>query len=121
MKKNNYAKFYRVFKHDTAVTEVSSNNFITSLKPPKVIAVQGTSPVMAYSLPVGDAMFYGYLTKAEAMEKAKHGALLYIDLLIGRGESGIGTLKQYRMDHYEDLNVNLLEANIRKSENTLNN
>ena len=71
---------------------------------------------MPFKLPPDDAMFTGYADKAHAMEMAKAGALKYIDVLISEGSKGIEKLKQYREDHYEDLNTNLLDANIRKAE-----
>ncbi|WP_208394820.1 hypothetical protein [Mucilaginibacter gilvus] len=53
-----------------------------------------------------------YSLRSEAKEMAKAGALKYIDELIGQGESGLGTVLQYRMYHYEDLNINLIYSNI---------
>lgn len=124
MKKSNYTKYFRVFKYDTSVTEVSTNDF----KPIRAEAKRRESlpgdfrdtlciiPSNPYSLPADDCMFYGYSTRVHAMEKAKAGAQAYINLLTDRAEAGIQKLKQYRMDHYEDLNINLLEANIRRLE-----
>lgn len=50
------------------------------------------------------------------MEKAKAGALSYINKMITEVEQGIKKLVQYRNDHYEDLNSNLLDVNIRRLE-----
>jgi hypothetical protein len=57
-------------------------------------------------------MFYGYTTQVKAMEMAKAGALRYINSLIDLGEAGEKQLLQYRTDHFEDLEVNLVYANI---------
>jgi hypothetical protein len=65
-------------------------------------------------------MFYGYLNKAIAMEKAKAGALVYINQMVKEVERGIQKLEQYRNDHYDDLNVNLLDANINKIKRQMN-
>lgn len=128
MKQHNFIKYYRVFEHDTLVTEISSNDF----KPVKskqfkrgrlidrpVNAID-LIPSHLYSLPTDGTMFYGYANKAQAMKMAKAGALKYIDVLIGQADSSAEKLKQYRNDHYDDLNVNLVDANIRKAENELN-
>ena len=122
--KNNYLKYYRVFKNDTAVTEISANNFIPVIAHgfkrglpigEPVNAVHAT--VFAWSLPTDDKMFYGYLTRAHAMQKAKDGAVNYINQLIKEDAPGLQKLEQYREDHYQDLNVTLLDANIRRVEN----
>lgn len=128
MIRNNFIKFYRVFKNDTAVTEISSNDFkpIINLRTQQSITngqtvdVLITIPIKQYSLPADKDMFYGYFTKSHAMEMAKAGALKYIELLISKKNAGAVKLKQYRDDHYDDLNTYLLEANIRKAENDLN-
>jgi len=124
MMKSNYTRYYRVFKHDTAVTEVSTNTF----KPVTLkrilresfsgnpVDVLCTIPGNPYSLPADGEMFYGYLTLVEAMEKAKLGAQRYIGQMIKEVEQGIEKLQAYRSDHYQDLNVNLLDDNIRKLE-----
>ena len=44
-------------------------------------------------------MFYGYMDKVTAMEKAKAGALSYINKMITEVEQGIKKLVQYRNDH----------------------
>jgi hypothetical protein len=64
----------------------------------------GQIPGFQYSLPLDDSMFYGYTDKVTAMEKAKYGALKYINHMIREVEQGIKKLVQYRNDHYEDLN-----------------
>jgi hypothetical protein len=61
-------------------------------------------------------MFYGYPKLVTALKKAKAGALVYIEHLIRRDAEGLPALLQYRMDHYEDLNINLVEAAIRRVE-----
>ncbi len=110
MKQHNYSRYFRVFRDDTAVTEVSTNNFLPVN--PKHIKLQG----LAYTLPINEPLFYGYLTRIKAMEMAKAGALAHINVLIDQGKAGEHALYQYRFDHYEDLTVNLVEANIQKLE-----
>ena len=101
-------KYYRVYMNDTTVTEVSSNDF-------NRLNIKGFSVDVQYSIPPG-RMFYGYTTRAHAMEMAKAGALKYIESMIRQVKSGIDKLVQYRNDHYQDLNVNLLDSSIRKLE-----
>ncbi|MBC7915823.1 MAG: hypothetical protein H7Y07_17070 [Pyrinomonadaceae bacterium] len=119
IKKSNFFKFYRVFKNDTLVTEVSVNDF----KPAKKWKVKNGADLdnvilkPVYFLPKDGKMFYGYASKGHAMEMAKAGALKYIGMLISQAEKGISQLKQYRIDHYDDLNINLLDANIRLTKN----
>jgi hypothetical protein len=108
MQQHNFTNYYRVYQHDTAVTKVSANDF-------KHVITRIAFPP-AYSLPTDGTMFYGYLNQIEAMEKAKAGALAYIEGIIKKVDEGIDQLKQYRVDHYEDLNINLLDANIRRLE-----
>ncbi|PTQ93954.1 hypothetical protein C8P68_10711 [Mucilaginibacter yixingensis] len=122
-----FYRYYRVFKNDTAVTEVPVNNFkpfiIRKFKRglPTAFPVGGADmQQFYYALPPDDSMFYGYLDKAHAMEKAKAGALVYIYQMIGEVELGIKKLTQYRDDHYEDLNINLLDAQIRKLKKDMN-
>lgn len=120
--------FYRVYKHDTAVTEIRSNDFkpCTRVKFKRGLPIEQTADGTAgthqfyYALPPDELMFYGYLDKAQAMEKAKAGALVYIRQMITDVEQGIKRLIQYRRDHYEDLNINLLDAQISKFRNSMN-
>ncbi len=122
MKNNHFFKYYCVYKNDTTVTEVSVNDFKPvlhrlfkrGLPVTGFMDGLGQMPSFQYSLPPDDDMFYGYTDKVTAMEKAKYGALNYINNMIKEVEQGIKKLVQYRNDHYEDLNVNLLDANIRK-------
>lgn len=74
----------------------------------------GHLPYFESSLPSDNSMFYGYMSRITAMERAKAGALKYINNMIREIEQGIKKLIQYRNDHYEDLNVNLLDDNIRR-------
>ncbi|OOQ56593.1 hypothetical protein [Mucilaginibacter pedocola] len=127
MKNRSYICFYRVYKHDTVVTEVRSNDFKprTSAKFDRGLPVahpeeMNGSPQCYYELPPDELMFYGYLDKALAMEKAKAGALAYIGQMISDVEQGIKKLTQYRQDHYEGLNIDLLDAQIRKFRNSMN-
>lgn len=107
MKMQSIFRYYRVYQNQTAVTEVSVNDFRTV---PKI------SPDFdgAYSLPEENGLFRDYVDRAEAMEKAKVGALAYISGMISDVELAIAKLVKYRNDHHEDLNFNLLDANIRK-------
>lgn len=128
MLRKSFIKYYRVFKYATTVTEVSANNFVRlpavqfkrGLPVGEPVDVLISIPYFKYSLPPDEAMFYGYLTKAQAMEKAKSGALTYINKMIADVEQSIAKLKAYRMSHYEDLNINLLDANIRRVEKLMN-
>lgn len=69
-----------------------------------------------YRLLPQDERFVVYQDLVTALEKAKAGALAYIGRLISQGGAGLPELLQYRMDHYEDLNVNLTAANISRIE-----
>ena len=114
---------YRVYKNGTAVIKVSANDFKPVLArhfkrglPAESFLDADGHGIFAYSLPPDGQMFYGYGTRARAMEKAKAGALAYISQMIREVERGIERLRQYRLDHYEDLNTELLDANIRRLE-----
>ena len=127
MKSHHFIKYYRVYKNETAVTEVSANDF-----KPVLQRRFGTGPVGVtdpedvlcsiplYSLPPDENMFYGYLDKAIAMERAKAGALVYINQMVKEVERGIQKLEQYRDDHYDDLNINLLDDNINRIKRQMN-
>jgi len=108
MIQRNYSRYFRVFHNDTAVTEISTNDWrYVKVHPAKV------KPIV-YSLP--EPLFYGYLTLAKAMEMAKAGALAHINALIAMGRDGELALYEYRFRHYQDLAVGLVEANILKIE-----
>ncbi|UEG54067.1 hypothetical protein LLH06_03665 [Mucilaginibacter daejeonensis] len=126
--RNNFVKFYRVLHHDTTVTEVPAHDLkVTSLRvnekglplhhePERLV----NEVYAQYSLlPVAER-FYGYTSKVKAMEKAKQGALAYINGMLAEIEGGITRLKAYRSAHYDDLNTTLLDANIRKLEKEIN-
>ncbi len=125
MKQHNYTRYFRVFKRDTVVTEISTNDLSRrKLKAAGKNWLLGDTKIIlcaiadvAYKLPADHALFYGYSTKVKAMEMAKAGALSYINHLIDEGASGTERLLQYRRDHYQDLNINLVEANIHQPEN----
>ncbi|RVU02421.1 hypothetical protein EOD41_00325 [Mucilaginibacter limnophilus] len=128
MKQHSFTKYYRVFKHDTHVTEISVNDFLP-VTPQcfkrgwythRPIDEFSSIPSHAYTLPVDAEMFCGYTDKIKAMEKAKAGALNYINLMIKEVETGINKLKQYRNDHYDELNINLTDASIRRLEKEMN-
>jgi hypothetical protein len=112
-----YFKFYKVFKNETLVTEVFSNDF-KKFQPAyikiKIACALHSWQRRAFSLPADDAMFYGFTSRVRAMEFAKARALKYISKLIDKGDEGYNLLIKYREDHYEDLNVNLTDRNIRK-------
>jgi hypothetical protein len=118
-----YLKFYKVFKYGTSVIEVLTNDFRDL---PATCRVQNTHNSVNithkkdFSLPDGSHMFYGYISKVRAMEYAKAGALRYISKLIEEGEKSHGLLLKYREAHYDDLNINLTDRNIRKIESELN-
>ena len=110
MENYSFNKYYRVYKNGTAVTERPKNDFkVQQVRP-------GLAPALVLSLPSDDLMFYEYNDKIKAMEKAKSGALAYINTLINDALQAIGKLKKYRDEHYEDLNTNLVDSNIRRLE-----
>jgi hypothetical protein len=117
-----YLKFYKVFKNGTSVTEAFTNNF-ESFKPTltkiKAACASHSKEHPALFILEGEFMFYGFLSRIRAMEFAKAGALRYINKLIDSGKIGYKLLIKYREDHYEDLNINLTDRNIRKVELTL--
>jgi hypothetical protein len=120
--KKPYFKFYKVFKNDTAVNEVFTNDFkpfrSTYLKIKTACSLHSAIRP-AFSLVDDDHSYYGSLSRIKAMEHAKAGALKYIGKLIDGGEKSYNLLLQYREDHYEDLNINLVDRNIRKLERAL--
>lgn len=128
MRSNPYFRYYQVFKNDTAVTEISANNFRPIMRtkfkrglPSNILVNEGNGvDQFYYALPPDDLMFYGYLDKAHAMEKAKAGAQAYISSMVSQVEQGILKLTKYRNDHYEDLNINLLDVQIRKFRKSMN-
>lgn len=114
-----YCKFYKVDNNDTVVTEVSVNDF--KVFTPDYLKIKTACALHslacpAFFLPDSGQMFYGALSRIKAMEHAKAGALKYIAKLIEGGELSYGLLLKYREDHYDDLNINLTERNIRKLE-----
>jgi len=76
---------------------------------------------MAYTLRSGNEGVYLYTDIGQAMEKAKACAQDCIERLIAGGTEKMAALLQYRMDHYEDLHINLVDANIQKMENEMKN
>lgn len=104
-----YYKYYRVNKTNPTITELSVNDF------------RPAGP-RAAGLPVlqtGLGRFFLSTDIGQAMEKAKAWALADIQALIARGEEASPELLQYREDHYEDLNINLVDAHIQKEENAM--
>ncbi|MDF3079343.1 MAG: hypothetical protein K0S09_3232 [Sphingobacteriaceae bacterium] len=100
--------YYKVFKNQTSVTRVSANDF----KPGS--NNRNYPPHTTFHLPADSCMYYGYADKTDAMNNAKAGALIHINRLLGKGELGLKELAQYRIDHYDDLNITLLKGNINK-------
>ncbi|WP_207423295.1 hypothetical protein [Desertivirga brevis] len=107
-----FFKYYRVYKNRTEVAEVSVNDFHRPIPKGKERSLGSTS----YHLPSDNMMYYEYTGIVGAMERAKSGALKYITALIKEGEAGVARLLQYRVDNYENLNVSLVESNIRRIE-----
>ncbi|WP_256009083.1 hypothetical protein [Desertivirga xinjiangensis] len=121
MEKHRFNKFYRVFKNDTKVTEVSFNDFKQIVMPVEgqtrtggLSAEKLSVPERCYSLLPENEMFYGYDRRAQAMEMAKSGALKHIAALIAEGPGSTEKVYQYRFDHYEDLNINLRDSAIKQ-------
>lgn len=104
-------KFYRVCKNDTAVTEVSFNDFKPVIT--RNFSKESLSGNLTYSLVPAKDRFYGYELKTQAMEMAKAGALKHLEELIAEGPKNDKQVYQYRFDHYDDLNINLTDSNIR--------
>jgi hypothetical protein len=114
-----YFKFYKVFKNETSVTGVFTNDF--KRFKPTMIKIKAACALHSKEHPAlfileDEFMFYGFLSRIRAMEFAKARALKYISKLIDSGEKGYQLLLKYREDHYEDLNINLTDRNIRKIE-----
>lgn len=102
-----YYHYYRVDQHDTAIRQISVNDF----RPVRTGRITG--PLF---LQPGSPTYWLFTDIGRAMEKAKAEAQAYIGQLIARGEEGGSELLQYRIDHYEDLNINLVETNVEKQE-----
>ncbi|QEC78992.1 hypothetical protein [Mucilaginibacter ginsenosidivorax] len=101
-----YYRSYRVDKNDTGIKIIPANDFKPNNR--RLIARDHA----AYTLQPGYEQYYQTTDLVKAMEKAKEGALACIEALIDQGETGKDALLQYRIDHYEDLHVNLVDANI---------
>lgn len=124
MEKRSFNKYYRVFTDHTVVTEVSFNDF----KPPivrktlkEISALHSGNKALAvvwdtYSLLPEKDRYYGYLSKSRALKMAKVAALKVINKLIAEGPASDFKVYQYRFDHYDDLNFNLIESAIRIQE-----
>lgn len=101
-----YYRYFQVDQNDTTIRVISANNF----KP------NGSRPSGALRLQPGIRHFWLSTDIGRTMKRAKANAQACIEALIARGEEGRPELLQYRIDHYEDLNINLVEANIEKVE-----
>lgn len=124
MERHCFKSFYRVFKNDTAVTEISFNDFRHVVRNFGKESQEGDSvgglfsiPYTTYSLMPENERYCGYEVRTHAMEMAKAGALKHIEELISEGPTGIDKVYQYRFDHYEDLNINLIDSNITRLKN----
>lgn len=123
----NYYRYSRVMNEDTNIIELSTNNFIALLKRPYRTIWTNNHPVKVYysladqpyHIDRAAIAYHDYVDKILAMEKAKEGALKYIESLIEQGNLIASTLKQYRMAHYEDLNENLLDRKILELERAM--
>jgi len=99
MMQENFTRYFRVFQNDTKITEISTNNFLKA----------NSRPVSALRVLPPEQLYHDYKTRELAVEAAKAGARAYINKLIALGDSGKELLLQYRSDHYEDLNINLVK------------
>jgi hypothetical protein len=124
MERHCFKGFYRVFKNDTAVTEISFNDFRHVVRDFRKETQKGDSvdelfhiPYTTYSLMPENERYCGYEVKTHAMEMAKADALKHIEDLISEGPAGIDKVYQYRFDHYEDLNINLTDSTITRLKN----
>ncbi|WP_439698849.1 hypothetical protein ACFGVS_12320 [Mucilaginibacter sp. AW1-7] len=101
-----YYRSYRVDKNDTGIKMIPANDF-------SLVGARLTDRHnVIYTLQPDYEQYYQTTSLVKAMEKAKEGALTSINELIKRGDDGVAALLQYRIDHYEDLHVNLVDANI---------
>ncbi|MEH6305706.1 hypothetical protein RYH73_08625 [Olivibacter sp. CPCC 100613] len=124
-----YYRYYRIFTDTTEITTMSSNDFVRiNMKPFKTIWKDNHPVKVYYSLTNQVYSLIGvrliqqdFVDKVTAMENAKIGALRFISSLIEQADAIIATLKQYRIDHYDDLNKNLLDNNIRRLEKLMRN
>jgi hypothetical protein len=106
LERHNYDCYYRVDRNDTTVTRVSTNDFKQGRH---LLTSYGDT---VYTLRLEYELCYQCVSLVGAMEKAKAWALVHIEQLIKKGEPGLPELLQYRKDHYEDLHINLVDANI---------
>lgn len=78
--------------------------------------IRKRDPAATYRLLEKTDMYYGFANRVDAMKYAKTSALAHITALVGQIKAGIKKLKIYREEHYEDLNINLLDSEIGKLE-----
>ena len=117
--KQPYFKFYKVYKNDTTVVEVSANDFEsfdTAYSKIKAACVLNSRQWPVFSLPADEFMYCGFLSEIKAMKHAKAGALKHIAKLIEGGDATYHLLLEYRETHYYDLNFHLTEKNITELE-----
>jgi hypothetical protein len=121
-KRKHWYKYYKVYKNDTSVIEMFINDFKpfnSTLVKIKAACALRSGKYPGLFLPDDNFMFCGFLSKIKTMEYAKAGALNYIAELIAAGEPAANKLMEYREAHYDDLNFNLTERNIRQFEMAL--
>ncbi|WP_270089910.1 hypothetical protein [Sphingobacterium sp. SYP-B4668] len=118
----NYIKYYRVYKNQTDVVIISANDFARSPWQSCSNEVQQEQPstdVEHYTLNPNFYKFRDYTDIILAMERAKSGALCYINSLLSEATKIIITLKTFRADNYQNLNHNLLDRHIRQLEQNI--
>lgn len=108
MAQHGYLRYYQVKIHDTNVLPVYANDFKRLQVRPAYTKLQ---------LLPADEMSMGYLSLVVALEKAKAGALSYLEQLAKAGKKQ--EIIAYRIAHYEDLNINLIDRRIRQVEQAL--
>ena len=117
--KKPFFKFYKVFKNDTSVVEVSANDFKSfdaAYSKIKAACVLNSRRWPVFSLPADEFMYCGFLSEIKAMKYARAGALKHIAKLIEGGDATYNLLLEYRETHYDDLNIHLTEKNITELE-----
>ncbi|MGJ1285210.1 hypothetical protein ACR79P_03825 [Sphingobacterium spiritivorum] len=113
---NAFTPYYRVYNNQTKIIVISKRDF-TSTDSSFLYRISKGIIRFQYDTPE----YHDYTTLPLAMQKAKEGALLFIQSLILEGQKIVSALKKYRYDHYIDLNYHLLDAEIQKLERQLKN
>jgi len=116
---NSYIKYYRVYKNQTGVIAISANDFTRTHWQSCSNEIQQEHPSTDgnhYTLNPNIHKFRDYAHVILAMERAKAGALSYINALLTEANNIITTLRKYRADNYEHLNKDLIDSRIRQLE-----